>query len=775
MWTIVTAGSLQSAPIVYALNNGQSILNSLIFTEQETNITLFALGSGSLGFTISNSFDVAGPLITIAIQDFDNALPEWTYSNNVPFFDNGWGTDGYYDIIDISSASPLSYSSFSNNILGENDLNDEGDNGTTGFATITFDTVNISSFDNVNLSFDWEVVGYVNNSDDARYEVIYDDVPQGLLFLHDGNGIPNDGSGTISIDVPSSVNTIGLRIRIRNNGANGYSGFDNFKLTSVFDGLLYTNNSWVPNPPSGSTGSDNALILDGTYIVGSNVVLDNLFINVGAATTVAFGQSISTNGNVVNNGTLELNSVSTSYSSLIVEGSVIGTSRYSRHVNNTAVPGEDNSNDLIAPPVTGQTFADFAAVNSNIVENPGDNSQKLFGPLNKSTGTYQNFDTDIPADASEILSPGNGYRAGSTDNGNFTFEGDISTGNINVPIVVSGPIQEEWNLIGNPYPSYISLADWLATNESQLAAPSIGIWGYDGDASDGWTVWNQAYLDIHPDAVVTPGQGFLVASIPGGGTISFTPSMRSIGTTDDFIVGKTEVANNNASYLKIEAISNDEKRKTEFYFNDNGTLGLDPGYDAITFGGTTTEFDLYSHLVEDNDGSAICVQTIGNYDLENNSILPLGLNVFQGQQITIKKSSSSTINENVLVYLEDNETNTFTLLNDSDYTFTTNTDLNGTGRFYLRFETNALSTVENELIDLNIYNSSNPKQLHISGVLNDKSILSLFDIQGRLVMSKSLEPSITSQSINLNSVADGVYVVKIESNNLVKSQKLIIN
>ncbi len=771
--TIISGGSLSGDPIDYPLTNGISILNTLVFTEQETAITLFALGSGSLGFTTSNPFDVNGPLITIAIQDFDGALPDWTYTNDIPFFDNGWGTDGFYGIIDIASASPLNYPSFSNNILGENDLNDEG-NGTTGFATVIFNTIDISSYNNVNLSFDWQVMGYNNNNDDAQYELIYDGVNQGLVFLHDGNGLPTDGAGTISIDIPSIINTVALRIRIRDNGLIGYSGFDNFKLTSVFNGLLYTNSAWIPNAPSDTTGTEDAYILDGTYLIGSNINLDNLFINFGATTTVAFGQSLTTNTNIVNNGTLELNSVSTSYSSLIVNGSVFGNTTYHRHVNNTAVPGETDSNDFIAPPVTGQTFGAFATANSNIVENPADVSQKLFGPFNKTTGTYQLYDTDIPADANVIFGAGDGYRAASTDNSTFTFTGNVATGNVNVPVVVAGPIQQEWNLIGNPYPSYFTLADWLPANSAQLALSSVGIWGYDGDASDGWTIWNQAYLDIYPNAVVTPGQGFLIASVPGGGTISFTPSMRSTGTTDDFIVGRSAIPNN-TSYLKIKATSNQDSRKAEFYFSDNGSLGLDPGYDAITFGGITSDFDIYSHLVEESDGSAISVQTIGNLDIDNNTVIPLGINAYQGQQITISKdNASSTIDSSINVFLEDNLTNTFTSLNGYDYTFTTNTDINGTGRFFLHFSREALSTTENELDGLLIYTTAIPKALFIKGQLNETTELSIYDIQGRLVISKILNISNNIQQIDISNLHTGIYVVQLVNNTQSKSEKIII-
>src|SRR5690606_20356972 len=151
----------------------------------------------------------------IAVQDFDNTEPSWNYSSDVPFFDNGWGTDGYYSLIDITDAAPLDYSFFTNNILGENDLYDEGDNGTIGYATITFDTIDISSFNQVSLLFDWQYTGYSNVNSSIQYAVSYDGVSQGYVNINYGaNNIEAD-SGTVDISIPDTINTVSLTLRIR--------------------------------------------------------------------------------------------------------------------------------------------------------------------------------------------------------------------------------------------------------------------------------------------------------------------------------------------------------------------------------------------------------------------------------------------------------------------------------------------------------------------------------------------------------------------------------
>lgn len=186
--------------------------------------TIFIFSSITLGFS----------QVTLALQDFDGGVPAWNYSNDVTYFDNTFGTDGYYGILDSSLAAPLNNVNFGGNILAENDLDDEG-NGTTGFANTTFDIVDISAYINVNLSFDYDIIGYDANNDDARYEVFFDGVSQGLVYLLDGDSTSaiNDANGSVSINIPDSVNEVYLVVSIRNNGLAGYSGFDNFEITGT--------------------------------------------------------------------------------------------------------------------------------------------------------------------------------------------------------------------------------------------------------------------------------------------------------------------------------------------------------------------------------------------------------------------------------------------------------------------------------------------------------------------------------------------------------------
>lgn len=604
--------------------------------------------------------------------------------------------------------------------------------------------------------------------------------------LGDIQDVADGALPTLPITIPESMNFGNTRMRVSaqydddpTSCLNNFDGeVEDYTVNVKYDGLLFMDNAWIPNAPSDTTTPDNALILDGTYNVNSDIALNNLTINDAATIEISEGESIELTGNLVNTGTgnLILNSTSTEYSSLIVNGTVTGDVVYKRHVNVNASSG---GNDLISAPVTGQTFGVFAAANANIVSNPNTATEKLFGPFDKATGTYLTYDTNVTAEASTILNPGVGYRAASTDDATFEFRGTVNTGVITANILNTGTgtSYPEWNLIGNPYPSYIKLSDFLSTNMNEFLSSSIAIYGYDGDTSNGWKVWNMAYATANPNAIITPGQGFLVSSKAGGGIMTFNPSFRTNASgnallDDDFIDNRT-VSSDEIAYLKLEMSSNSNSYNTDFYFTDLASRGLDLGFDASAFNGVAPSYSIYSHLVENSAGLDMVIQSVSFNDLNDNLIIPLGINAEEGEQITIS-IPNITLPNDVEVYLEDNLTNTFTLLNSNDYNFTTNSNLSGIGRFYLRFETTSLGIDDNDLNTLFVYASENPKEIVIKGMLLNTTSATLYDMQGRKVLSQSLDVNKNLQTIDVNELSSGMYIIYLQSKNSRISRKVII-
>ena len=526
----------------------------------------------------------------------------------------------------------------------------------------------------------------------------------------------------------------------------------------------YNNNVWSPNDPNNiSSSNDTIVIMAGEAVISMNTASDVITVEAGAALTVNTGVTLSAN-------TTTFKSTSQSYSSLILDGSLTGTINYERHVNING-SGLTGSNDLISAPLTGQQFDDFALANPNIVNN---GTLYLFGPYDKVTGDY----TTYAGSSVATLDAGVGYRAASSNNDTFTFTGTANNEIVTHNIINSGPTEAEWNLVGNPYPSYLNVQDFLnhevstgVRNIQLMNGATAAIYGYDGSAQDGWIIYNLATTT--PSTVIAPGQGFFVSADPTSVQLydlEFTPAMRATGTSDDFILGRS--ANKALSSLILTSQNNNAN--TSIYFIENTTRGLDKGYDASAYGGVYDDFSIFTNLVEDNQGLDMAIQSLPYNDF-NDVVIPLGVKAQQGTSLTISLGDTSTLSNDVNVYLEDTLLNTLTLLNDSDYVFTPTTDLAGTGRFFLRYSNDTLSTLISGLDDILIYSINASREVIIKGQLSENCNVNIYDLQGRLVHNKILDSSNIINTVNVNTLSSGVYIVQLSNGSATKTQKIVIN
>lgn len=536
--------------------------------------------------------------------------------------------------------------------------------------------------------------------------------------------------------------------------ASGYDG----GTPGLAPNITYTyNGTWSPIDPNGiATTSDAIIIASGDASMASNTTCNTLTVNPGASLTVNSGITLNIN-DAVNGLTLE--STSTSFSSLIVDGTVTGTVNYERF---TAGVGPVGTNDLIAAPLSGQNFSDFATANAGVLADNG-GTLRAFAPFDKTSGSYTNYDT--VTDAAVTLNAGTGYRAATSTGSNLTFSGTVNTATVNVPITNSGPSYEAWNLIGNPFPSYLDVDSFISTNQTQMLAGSVGVYGYDGTASNGWTVYNLA----SSGAVMTPGQGFFVAATSGGGSVDFTPSMRITGSSDDFIVGRVDNSSNSA-HAKLNLNYNSTTYGTDIYFIEGTTQNLDPGYDTSAFNNNAA--GIFTALVQNSTNEELAIQSLPYSDLSD-VVVPVGIKVNAGIQATISLNDISTVPSSTFVYLEDTTENTWTLLNNNDYTFVSSTDLNGTGRFYIHFSAVVLSNEDFNFENIAIY-TPNSNSIVVKGQLTENTTFTLYDIQGRLVLTKELDSNLNTNTIYTPNISKGVYLVKLDNNNFSKTKKIII-
>jgi hypothetical protein len=574
----------------------------------------------------------------------------------------------------------------------------------------------------------------------------------------------------------------------------------NGNTLTISGDIIPTNGSVIANGPGSTLIYDSAsaqtiesgdlqgdevtnLSIDATGGVTVNTALNvttDLTVNSVGILTVDKAASLEVGGNFNVDGTLTLESDSNEYSSLIVvDTTPTGDVTYNRHVNDfddTNATTAENSNDLVSPPTAIANVATFLSGNANLLSQAGTPTVYAFAPFNNNSGAYENLDSDdtgalIADTGTTLYTRGTGFRAATSSAGQtLEFTGTVATTTVTKTITIGSANDgtEAWNLIGNPFPSYLDFDAFFTENKSEFEAPSFeAIYGYNATAAR-WTIWNQATIDDTSETeYIAPGQGFFVKSKTGGGTVSFTPAMRTTAGSDDFILGRSA---NSVSVARtdINLESDGKDFNTIIYFNSNATRGMDPGYDASAYLGNAN--GIFTQLVEGNTGIELAIQTLA-YNDYNDVVVPVGVKANQGQQITFGLGTN-TLPEGTKVYLDDTVANTVTELTLTDYIVTPANELNGTGRFFLRFESNALSNPEVALDGLSIFTEN--KTIVVAGQLDTATTARVYDLQGRLVITQDLNTSLVQQRIEASALSTGIYIVELSDAMATKTQKVIV-
>ena len=191
---------------------------------------------------------------TIALQDFEqNPGDTWGITFSTPPCNSGGDIWDYST--SISSLAPSSGSQF----WGIQDL--EGNCGSATGESIFFANVDVSNYQSINLSFDYDIFEF-DNGDDVFYTLTIDGVAQPEVQLINGSSnLSTNGYLTESINIPDGTTSVSFSITVDQNGGSDRAALDNFILTGVLLGgnpaPSITNVSVSPSTP---TSSDNVTI-----------------------------------------------------------------------------------------------------------------------------------------------------------------------------------------------------------------------------------------------------------------------------------------------------------------------------------------------------------------------------------------------------------------------------------------------------------------------------------------------------------------------------------
>ena len=505
----------------------------------------------------------------------------------------------------------------------------------------------------------------------------------------------------------------------------------------------------IPFSKTWTGGTDNDWTLASNWDTNStpSSVSDNVWISSGLSNYPTASGAVTVNSVTINSG-----------ASLIAQGTFTGTVTYNRNIPTT-------NWYLISSPVVGQDIDAFVASEGLASGTTGNNLG--LSDYNNTTPGWEYYQNGASGTGSFTSGDGRAIKLAST--GDIAFTGTINTSDVNISITdATGSGGNAFNLVGNPYPSFIA-----ANNSADATNNILKVNDTDNDYLSESTLWfwNQgtnSYDQInHASSAkyIAPGQGFFV-SATGSVNLSITEDMQSHQGTDSFqrITTRPEIALSLSNGTAI--------RNADIYYIEGTTTGWDNGYDSSIFGGVSNEFAIYTHAVANGNGRDLGIQSLPPNNYEN-MVVPVGINAEAGTSISID-AATNNFPSGINIYLEDKQDNSFTLLEaDANFSFTPENNLSGIGRFYLHTTSGVLSADDFDINkNISIYTSSNDN-LRIVGVQNGTATVRLYNILGKEMLKTSFEGSGVND-IKVNAIPVGIYIVKLTTENGTLNRKIII-
>lgn len=594
------------------------------------------------------------------------------------------------------------------------------------------------------------------------------DIPTTFL-----TGIYNSNS-SITDELNNTGLTAGINFLHLNNSSSPDGGYyagsrSNQNSYSDYQSQIYSSINWSTNASDGESFlpfSEEVFTVHTTNWTGGNSELWNSVDNwdngipgvnsmviipeVGTAPVISSSDGITVgNLSITETDGVNINSGGT----LIVNGTSSGNITYNRSL------GTSNWY-LVGVPVSGETIEDMIANNSfdtgqgsNIGWAPYDNTQVF---------AADRWDYQTAASTGSLTS-GGGYSVKLASPGELSFTGTMQTADVGVPITVG--VGNAFNLVGNPYPSFIAgntnaagTNNLLTINTASLTEETLWLWN---QGTGSYDQFNQASSAFQ----IAPGQGFFVSS-NGSNTFNFTEAMQSHQATDSF-----QRNTSSKPEIKVLLTNGSLNRETDIYYIEGTSTGFDNGYDSTIFLGATSSFEVFTGLVSDSQGQKLGIQSLPESNFEN-MIIPVGV-IAEASEVTIS-AEITNLPEGYKVFLEDKETGNFIRLDElgSKYKVNFTSPINDIGRFFLHVNTNALSNGTVDLSNISTYLSKS-NNLRVVGIQNGTTQVRMFNILGKQVVRTSFEAAGVND-VALPNLQQGVYIIQINSEEGTVNKKVVV-
>jgi hypothetical protein len=645
-----------------------------------------------------------------------------------------------------------------------------------------------------------------------------------------------------SVEITLTGNQGAIQWQQSANGFNGWFDIDganssslitgNLTLTTFFRAVVTNNNctSVISNVvevsvnyntwngvdwSNGSPTITDSILFDGDYnestnllACSCNVISGNIVIPSGTVMTIVNSLNIS-GGSLTfeNNASLvQINNVTNT-----------GVITYNRSATN--IQGQDyiywsspvanqNINLIYSNPIQGPKFIWNTIANNgngnfgNISQGRWESANNMNMQIGKGYIVRGSNVFSMPAttiNSSFIGVPNNGDITSIIQRGQFTGSNYVGLNGIQIT-----NLDDNYNLLGNPYPSAINALQFLADNSTSILG-NVRLWKHGIDISSsasnpfyGSFTYNYSSSDyeiINFTGTTTPGfsdlikagQGFFVQMIDGPGnatgTVIFNNGQRNSSyLNDNFYRSSSEnINNNNNGVLSLErhriwldiVNSNNASASTLIGYVEGATEGFDSGYDAQ--GKSLNDMRIFSMI----DDKTLVIQG-RSLPFNQDDQVPLVITTPNSGDyvIAIRAIDGLFQYNNQNIYLEDKLLNVIHDLKLSPYPFSSIAGIHN-DRFVLRYtDGNSLGIgdIENsEGIMIAHLLSSNNVVIKNSSQKVAIQAVEIFNLLGQKIQdwkfSNQYQPDYLLQ---ISEVRTGTYVVKVSTDKGIISKNVLI-
>lgn len=518
------------------------------------------------------------------------------------------------------------------------------------------------------------------------------------------------------------------------------NNFDPGSIASANQGTIVFNGTASQTIPAFGYYSLNVSNTLGATL-NSNLSVPTLSINASGIMNIAAGKQLTVSTSMTNNGTLNLLSTSGDGTATILTPASIGGTGGAAIVEQYLA---SSRNWYMSSPVTGATAS------------AGPSYYKYVEALNDGfTWTTVNS-----GDGFDVMT---GYIVKPTTATTYSFAGTLNTGNKTISGLTSNATAKiGFNLVGNPYPSYVKWSEAVKTNLDQT------MWYRTHDGS------SYKFYTYHPidgaggigvPSTVTdyipPMQAFWVKVNTGQtGSLQFLNTSRDHKDGAGSVFRAPKAPNTTMKLLRLQVSNATENDETVLYFNANASDNLDSYDSQKMFNNNTAIPEIYT------TAGAEKLVINGMTDVKYDTEIPLGFVSGQTNSFSIKATELKNFEVGTRIILRDKvDVADYELTESNKYTFTSDA-VNTSNRFSILFKTSSATTDNLDVKNRDTYafvNSNN--KIVISAPEN--STFNVYNAMGQLIETGQIRTKLQTLNTKLSA---GVYVVNLEN----KSSKVII-